>query len=562
MVNEEKKVDSNNWLGFLNDSNDERELKLLDIPIAGLCNAISMVEMYGSNLLIGSLLAIASQAASESMSPLSIPFSDETIRNFVILVTISLLFLGTMIAETFGIFGAKELGKCSRLCEKVTKSKSKPTAGELSEIVASRNAPSFYLYQGLIISVVLGILMTVIMMFYGRTVLRLFGIEETSSGMQTLSWMSAPGNIMALMALMFKNHLIVHEEYIKVWVVSIINMAGAFFFGWLFINKFGMMGDGYLIAMTLYGVLSLVTSILWCHFEFSFIVSGSTDFVQTRNGTTYVDFIKERLAKGDSLNNLMHMYGLNMIPLTCARDDIIQHTFECIKSYFTNVHIFLLLIFYTHVIEIVSSDEEDSFIDTYEIYAIAILLISYCFYIYPRNLMCFGLGDLTTLETSTQFNKNDRKDQLNKMKGLFYSYFGTWLMWSVIICLCASLAFGVSFGSFSPTTRFALGFVYFNLIFVNTFLNGILRILELSYFLVVFNSLSELVIGVVLFIYIGLKMSGITLGYTIIFMIVLSTIRTIVYLAMIVLVADWSGTDSFMGVCCRGRVKGINAKDE
>lgn len=531
-------MDFKKYVSFVANREEQRKLKILDIPLAGLTNLISVTEAYIVNGLLCLFLGYFSNFDEDNREELE-DIAKDGIWKFLALNTIFVLFFGTMVNEVIANFSNKELGKNKRIVAQMSehsgyKLDQIELRRDMYSLIKTRNYPSVYLYQGLTICLVIGMMLTVFVASYSDNILRLMGEDiRITSIMSSMFWLSSLGNILAMCSQLFRSHLLIHEEYIQSALASLIIISSSLIFGLfvIWILQFKFFGFG--LSILFYGILSLLVSRRWCTKTFSQKVNGEEKYIYSHHKENYSSIISRGLSSGvfskDYLNSQMNIYGLNMVPMYCVRERILRIGLECIKAYLNQIPVLISMTYYTRIARYFSSESENLLISKLRVEMIIILLLALSFYSYPRNLICFDAGMLAlTAQNNPRFNKSLKdKDEMTIVTQDFWLYFLHYFLYGGVCSFIATLFFiGYKFSTIS------LIFFYFWTVWMNIFIIGWLRILGWGYLLLFTNAIGELIISPAITVALGAASSGIGVGGFLAVMVLVEAILGILFLVI------------------------------
>lgn len=404
-----------------------------------------------------------------------------------------------------------------------------------------------------------------------------FGEDTRVQGvMYKLYWANALGLIFSLCALVMRTLLITHELYVNCAIASVINLVLVGLYGFVFIVLLKMDFVGYGVSMLIYGIFSFVSTFILAQIEFSSRerrakVSDRSKKLLTFKSDKYMEYYIRNIGNDEDemkkwLHSFFSLYEVNMTPQFCIRHDIIGGmVYKSILAYCTNIHIFLMVIFYPKVMNLVSSENEERQFKWLVRFAAVNFCISFCMYIYPRNLICYGVGDLlnvkkglyidrkqreTQMTAEKEFKsealvRNEQKNNLNfrlkKMQNHFFNYLMHWGITDLIISILLSCLVIINTRNLNVLIILGSLILYF-LISLNTFLIGVQRVLGQYYMLIVLNSAVSLVLGPIFLYFFGIRsqvgnIGG--LGTGILVMILDAFITCIIYFISIFFFAEW-----------------------
>ena len=394
--------------------------------------------------------------------------------------------------------------------------------------------------------------------------------------MQNLLWASSIGNIMALIGMVMKTLLIIHEEYVECAAVSLVNISVLGVVGLINIVFLDLGAIGYGLSILIYGIFTLISSSWLAKFSFKRKElcshrEGAHNDSDLKDDNFILKILNE--TEGNQgllrikLNQVFNMYAINMVPQICIRNNLMGGMFKkSIQSYFSNTQIFCILTMYPNIVALVSSDSEVLYFRWVVRFAAIIFVLCYVLYIYPRNLICYGLGDLMyeqkdkehRLEAAQKGQTTESKDRLVVrmaaiedrlvvMRKLSLNYFMHWSYTTLGLSLLMVILLCIYSGNYN-FVNMLLSFMYFMVLSYNTYFIGVLRILDYKNFVVIFNAVIALIMSPIILYFIGFKSNLFNMGgLHDAFLIVIfeGLFRLSIYFVVARYAADWSRESAF-----------------
>ena len=394
--------------------------------------------------------------------------------------------------------------------------------------------------------------------------------------MQSLLWASSIGNIMALVGMVMKTLLIIHEEYVECASVSLVIIAVMSIIGYFNIVILNLGAIGYGVSILVYGILTMVGSSWLAKFSFQRKESCSHKKSTHKDSDLKDDnFILKILDDTEGnpsllkikLNQVFNMYAINMVPQICVRKNLLGGMLKkSIHAYLSNIQIFCVLTMYPNIVALVSSETEELYFRWVVRFAAIHFVLCYVLYIYPRNLICYGLGDLMYEQKDKEHRleaikhgevieskehllarKANIEARLAVMRKIALNYFIHWSYTTIGLSLVMLVLLCLYSGNFNLINIF-LAFNYLMVLSYNTYFIGVLRILGFKNFLVIFNSAISLVVSPILLYNLGFKNNLFNMGglYDAFLVLIFEGVfRFVVYFGVARFLADWSKESAF-----------------